>query len=385
MFSNLSELTHDSTLCYPSLDSNPPFVDYIQQCQTIIAERRENSNNYNIDPEKIIQANSPFEYRPDNGKVKCGVLLIHGLLDCPFTCREIGAYLQAQGILSRAILLPGHGTRPSDLINITYEDWVKAVRYGVETLRQEVDAVYLLGYSTGSALSIYHAASDPGIAGMILIAPAVKLRAPVDLGAKWHHLVNYFGKDHEWVYHVQEEDYVKYKSIAFNGVMQVAKISQAIREIGAKTQISTPMLMILSHDDETVSSQRAIRYFNAQHHPKNKMLLYVSDDYCNADSRIETRSSVYPQFNIANLSHPAMTFSQENAHYGAHGDYQYASHSDQSYLYGAYNRIQLNINELMFKCGFAKQQSILTYNPDFKAMATKICRFITEDIQPHQL
>lgn len=377
MFSNISP-PRASTDYYPPTDSSLPFAEYIRQCQRIITERRENLGSQNGEAEIIIQANSPFEYYPSSaGSIKRGVLLIHGLLDCPHTCRELGEHLQSAGILSRAILLPGHGTRPSDLLQVTYQEWQDAVRYGVESLKKEVDEVYLLGYSTGAALSICEAVKDASIAGIILLAPAIKIRAPVDLGASWHHFTNSFGKHRDWVYSLPEDDYVKYKSIAFNGVKQVTELSRLVRQIGATQPINTRMLMILSRDDETVSSQHVIDFFTAQHNPRNKMLIYTANGERYTDNRIETRNSAFPELNIANLSHPALPFSKTNQHYGQHGDYQNASHLHQPYIYGAYNRIEMHVFDLMANCRLIKlPRRVLTYNPDFPHMAEYITQFI---------
>lgn len=378
MVSNLSTPTHESTAYYPSTGSSLAFAEYINQCKAIISYRREDLTSQPDAAEKIIQTNCPFEYYPTTGgKPKIGALLIHGLLDSPFSCRELGRHLQAEGILSRAILLPGHGTRPSDLLQVRYQEWQDALRYGVETLKNEVDQIYLIGYSTGAALSICHAVNDADISGIIVLAPAVKIRAPVDIGARWHHLTNYFGKARDWVYNVPEDDYVKYKSIAFNGVQQVNKLSHMVRKIAATQPINTRMLMILSRDDETISSRHAIDFFTAQQNTCNKMLIYTPNNERYADTRIQTRNSAFPELNIASLSHPAITYSSENFHYGQEGDYENASHRHQPYIYGAYNRIEMNVFDLMLKCGLTKMsRHVLTYNPDFAHMAANIAQFI---------
>lgn len=380
MFSNLSQPISDTTINYPITDSRLPFAEYIQHCQAIIEERRENIGDYLVSPETVIQANSPFECLPQiasTSGARYGALMIHGLLDCPFTYRELGSHLQSQGILSRAILLPGHGTKPSDLMKVSYHDWLQAVRYGIESLKQDVDHIYLIGYSTGAALSIYHAMQDNRIAGIVLLSPAIKVRTPVDLFASWFNMVNYFGKNRNWVYNVEEVDYVKYKSIPFNGVKQVTRLTESIREMRNKHPLDTPMYMILSREDETISSHDAIDFFTSQHHPDSKMLLYTSLDHTYPDSRIITRKAVYPDINVAHMSHPALSFSAKNPHYGQQGDYLYASRLDRNYIYGAYNRIEMNIFEMMAKCRLTKApRRVLTYNPDFENMAKSITQFI---------
>jgi len=125
-----SALYQDPGLKYPIYDLNLSFADYILQCKDLIRKTRRDLAN-SPDPEKIIEDNSPFELIPKsagNKKIRYGALLIHGLLDSPFVMRDIGAELQEQGLLVRSILLPGHGTVPGALLNVTYEDWLQALR-----------------------------------------------------------------------------------------------------------------------------------------------------------------------------------------------------------------------------------------------------------------
>src|SRR5438105_1705454 len=119
MFSNSSNA---SFIHYPALANHLTFAEYITRCRTMIKERRMDLPTIETKAQQIIYANSPFEFIPHSstGKFKYGVLLIHVLFDCPFSLYELGAYLAQNGIVCRSILLPGHGTRPSDLLNISY-------------------------------------------------------------------------------------------------------------------------------------------------------------------------------------------------------------------------------------------------------------------------
>src|SRR5262249_43499519 len=141
----------ESTLAYPVHDSRLPFSEYINNCRTLIQDRRPDLQVPSSNAGLILEANTPFELYPtgsDSKKLKYGALLVHGLFDCPFSLRDIGLQLQKQGVLCRSILLPGHGTKPSDLLHISYEDWIESVRFGVESLKSEVDQIFLIGYST---------------------------------------------------------------------------------------------------------------------------------------------------------------------------------------------------------------------------------------------
>ncbi|TAK77066.1 MAG: hypothetical protein EPO11_03190 [Gammaproteobacteria bacterium] len=354
---------------------NLPFAEYISRCRETIAAYRTDL--------VAINANSPFELYPPqpilaSRKLKYGVLLIHGLLDCPFSLKDIGLRLQAQGILSRAILLPGHGVRPSDLLHVSYQDWIDTVRYGIDSLRQEVEHIFLIGYSTGAALSIYQALQNTPIDGIVLLSPAIRIKAPVHLVVSWHYLTKWIRKNnHPWVYNKKEIDYAKYKSIAFNPVNQVSALTDVLQEL-RHHPLSTPMLMILSRDDETISSHKAINFFSKVANADSELLLYSSKRPPFDDPRIKLRPSHYPEWRIQNFSHMSIPFAPDNPHYGQQGDYIYASHpADSDFIFGAYNPIEEDIYALLYQRKLVKhKRRELTYNPDFDFMAERIKKFI---------
>lgn len=383
MFSNLSATIHETTVSYPITDSTLPFSDYIARTRAIIEERRVDLQKPGINANQVIEANCPFELYPDQPiqlgkKLKYGALLIHGLLDSPFSLRDIGKQFQANGILSRAILLPGHGTTPSDLLNISYHDWIQAVRYGVESLRNEVDEIFLVGYSTGATLSIYQALQDIKVAGVILLSPAIRIRAPVDIVVDWHYFMRWTSKNKEWFYVEDEDDYAKYCSIPFNAVAQVSKLTGVIHELRQQHSLILPMMMVLSREDETISSSRAMEFFSSLRNRDSKMLLYTSIEHRYPDPRIETRLSTNHEQQIKHFSHISIPFAPSNSHYGVKGDYEYASHPEKKeYIYGAYNRIEVGAFNLLNKLGLSKfKRKELSYNPDFNYMAKELVQFI---------
>lgn len=353
-----------------------PFDEYIADCVKQIKERRTDLDS-TTDPEIIITANSPFEMRPDTSKpFRQGALLIHGLFDCPFSLYEIGLQLKNAGVLCRAILLPGHGTQPTDLLKVSHQDWIETVRYGIESLSQEVENVYLVGYSTGGTLSIYHALNNANINGIVLLAPALKILPPVSTILKWPVLANFFSREDKWLCQEEETDYTKYTSVPFHPVFELGKLIQVIRQ--NKQAIHCPILTFMSHDDETVSTHAALRFFANQPNEANRFVLYSARNHAHATKNIEVRSSVYPQLNIRRISHIAIPFSATNSHYGQNGDYFERSHLDHlEKIYGAYNRVEIKLYEKLHRLRLLKsQRHTLTYNPDFDYMAESIVRFI---------
>lgn len=367
---------------YPTLDAGLSFKEYISNCRSLIKRRRTDLNQPNSDEKRIIDVNSPYELSPLNPikyreKVKYGALLIHGLFDCPFSLKDIGRTLQQNGILTRSILLPGHGTVPSDLLHVSYQDWIKAVRYGIETSQKEVEKLFLVGYSTGAALSVYEALQNPRIAGIVLLAPAIKIKGALDIVIAWHRLKKWTTKNKDWMYYESETDYTKYQSIAFNPIFQLSKLTEEISELQEHRLVNCPIFMVMSREDETISSDTAVDFFLKFHHQESQLLLYTSYHHTYSDTRILPRQTEYPDLHINHLSHIGIPFAPSNFHYGQQGDYSYASHIDSKFIYGAYNHIEERAYEMLYKYGFVKyKRRTLTYNPDFDFMTRKITNFI---------
>jgi esterase/lipase len=354
----------------------------------MIAKRRSDLNQSQPNHQLILEANAPYELYPEqplrsNTRLKFGVLLLHGLLDCPFSLKDIGLSLQKQGILCRAILLPGHGTKPDDLLHVTYQDWIHAVQYGIESLRQEVEHLYLIGYSTGAALSLYQGLKNTPLSGIVLLSPAIRINTPITLAAAWHGFLRKINKNSSpWLIKEDEIDYAKYKSIPLNAVNQVAQLTDVIHALREQQSLDPTVLAIISRDDETVSSQSAIRFFSGLENPANRMFLYTSSTQPLSDTRIITRPSRYTHLHIRSFSHTAIPFAPTNVHYGQHGDYRYASHPHSTqYVYGPYNPLETLTYDSLYKYHLAKRtRRELTYNPDFEFMAKTITDFILESI-----
>ncbi len=363
-----------------------PFDTYIAECAEQI-RRRHTIHHHPIDAEMVLAANSPFELRPhppaNGGKYHYGALLIHGLLDSPFSLRDVGAHLQQAGVLSRAVLLPGHGSCPDDLLSVKHDEWINTVRYGIETLRQEAEAIFLVGFSTGATLSIYHALNDASIQGVILIAPALKIRAPVSTIVRWPVLANFFSGENKWLAREAENNYVKYESVPFKPVIELGKLIESIKQI--KKPLACPTMVVMSRQDETVSARAALRYFTRNtNNEKNRFILYSTRNHPYPDQRIEVRASIYPDLHVRKMSHIALPFAPDNPHYGQHGDYE--EHSNPlapQTVYGAYNRVEIKMYDQLRKLGLMKKRrQSLTYNPDFSYMAESITRFIITSTPP---
>lgn len=358
---------------YPIYDFHLSFQDYIQKSTEIIANTRLDLN-HNAD--HIIEANAPYELQPKI-KAKYGALLIHGLLDSPFIMRDIGEKLREDGLLVRSIMLPGHSTIPGALLETDYTEWLQAVRYGIVTLKRDVEKIFLVGFSTGASLSLYHAADDTCIAGIIMIAPAIRINSPFSFLMQWVPPFRLGWERARWFHIDEENDYVKYRSLPFNAIRQVYLLAAEVRKISPAQLAYCPLFVALSHEDRIVCSYTSTHYFQQSKNPLNRMLMYASKPLKFEDRRITVHNSFYPDLNILNFSHVTLPVSPNNLHYGKNGDYSLASHIENNVRYGAFDKLDLLYRDMLYRLKLSKfQYQRLTFNPDFDFFTEEMKKFI---------
>jgi len=95
---------------------------------------------------------------PENPKG--AVVLLHGLTDTPYSLRHIGALYYQKGCVVVGLRLPGHGTVPGALTQITWQEMTAATRLAAREARRlspEGTPLHLVGFSLGGALAVKHA------------------------------------------------------------------------------------------------------------------------------------------------------------------------------------------------------------------------------------
>jgi len=205
-----------------------------------------------------------------------GALLLHGMSDSPYSLRALGAALNRHNYWVIGLRLPGHGTAPSGLLNVKWEDMAAAVRLGIEHLASKVGRkpIHIMGYSTGAPLALNFTLDalegnvSPLPAGLVLISPAVGLHPAARLAGLLDGLSVVPGLARlAWLSITPEFDPYKYNSFATNAGTQVDRLTRAVaRRIADRGRSGPirgfpPTLVFKSAIDATVSANAVVDSF----------------------------------------------------------------------------------------------------------------------------
>jgi alpha-beta hydrolase superfamily lysophospholipase len=168
------------------------------------------------------------------------VVFLHGLTDSPYSLRHIARRYRAHGFVSIAIRLPGHGTVPSGLSDVHWEDWLAATRLAVREARRRIGPsrpLHLVGFSNGGALAMKYALDaieDPHLTRpdrIVLISPNVGITQFARFAglAGLPALLPHFAKA-AWLAILPEFNPFKYNSFPVNGARQTWQMTQALQE-----------------------------------------------------------------------------------------------------------------------------------------------------------
>jgi alpha-beta hydrolase superfamily lysophospholipase len=217
--------------------------------------------------------NRTFQLAPDGASG--GVLLLHGLTDSPYSMRSIGEHLAACKLRVVGLRLPGHGTAPSGLLDVTVEDMRAAVRMALLDLHAELregEPLYIVGYSNGAALAVDYALDEirhpergPRATGLVLLSPAIAVSRLAAVGRIRTGISSVPGFERAaWQIVDLEFDPYKYSSFAFNGAGQTqlltSSISRRVARLAKRDELGDfpPVLAFISTVDATVRVEAVV-------------------------------------------------------------------------------------------------------------------------------
>lgn len=364
------------------------FPDYVADRRAMVAKVRSENNVAEL--EKIVNGNAPYELKPaescPKGQEKTyrrGVLLTHGLTDAPYSMHALATFFQENCFRVFAILLPGHGTQPGDLLDVTWQEWAKAEAYGADRLAAEVDEIYLAGFSTGGTLSVYQALRDNRVRALFLFSPAFKITPMASL-ANVHKIYSWLMPSAKWVNIMPDKAIYRYESFPKNAAAQIYSLTQEVQTQLQEHTVDIPVFTAASQDDTTVYTSATLDFMADARHPSNKLVLYTTDTKnfpLNIPvEKLELVNSVFPEKKILSASHTSVTLPIDDAYYGLTGKYSSCIHYylDNIAKYDACNQnpeqdLLGELTEENLKAGTLRR---LMANPNFPTLNISMKKFI---------
>ena len=226
------------------------------------ADPRRNEHNWN----------RSFEFHVD--APVGGVLLLHGMSDSPYSLRTLGKTLKQRGYQVVGLRLPGHGTLPSGLRYVTWQDMAAAVKLAMKHLSDSLGSkpIHMVGYSTGAPLALDFALKAieedqlPIPASLVLISPAIRVHPTSALAGFKDALAALPGLGEMAYLSIMDEfDPYKYNSFATNAGAQVHRITrdvdrrlQTLAQDSAAIERLPPILVLKSTVDSTVTTDAVV-------------------------------------------------------------------------------------------------------------------------------
>jgi carboxylesterase len=199
----------------------------------------------------LIKGAEPFYLKGNH----IGCVLIHGLTGSPSEMRLLGEFLNNKGYTVIAPLLPGHGTKPADILKYKWQDWYAEVEQALKDIKKDCSKTYLMGLSMGGLLALYGASQGLPISGIVSMAAPIYLSTKVAFFAP---ILKYFIKNikKDKISDVFEgHRRTAYNVQVVHGVNEMLKLRRKVKRY--LPQIRKPVLIVQSRDDKMVLAESA--------------------------------------------------------------------------------------------------------------------------------
>lgn len=364
------------------------FDDYIRQTR----ERLLRHKVY-MDPNQKqleLAASVPFERVPaaacesmGGTRRSRGIVLLHGLADMPVAMTDLAEAFAARCFLVRVLLLPGHGTRAGDLLDVTRNDWLAATRFGLETLKMDVDEVYIGGFSLGGLLAIHALLSDASLKGAFIFSPALSLES-----AGWIRQAVWLRNLFKWVDRDPQDDYARYEAMPMNALAETFLLSRELARLLEQDEVAVPVFIAHSADDPVIDVTANRDYFRKRFiHPGGRLIEYrrhFREGADPSDSRIRYVNSFLPEQRIASFSHLSVHIAPTHTHYGMTGDYRNCGQNSDDRSLDAITRCLMALHpwrgetfgDVPTAIPDRETMARLTFNPRFEELFDQVDDFI---------
>ena len=298
----------------------PSFERYIEVSKEWISDNR---HFIGEDKEVELLMNSPSQLAPSERTNKA-VLLVHGLGDSPYYFSDIATSLANDGYLVQVLLLPGHGSKPEDMLLPSYADWQHIVDHYTNLLVSQYDEVWLGGFSTGANLVTINAIDNQEIAGLLLFSPGFQSKTPF-----LEKLTPLVAGLIDWGYQTEESNFSRYNSMPFNGAIAYSQSASIVRTKLKNKTLTLPVYIAISEADSIIDSDAVLDIYTHNFTNKNNVMMWYGEREIAMPS-VQVLTMKTPEQRISTGSHMSTIFSPNNPYYGINGSKRICENSFDS-------------------------------------------------------
>lgn len=349
----------------------PDFSSYVSVSKDWLREHR---SFISEDIEKELAMNAPFMLTPAQPSGKAA-LLVHGLGDSPYYFSDIATSLQDQGFHVFVLLLPGHGSKPADLMLPSYQDWQTIVDHYSRQLKNDFEEVWLGGFSTGGNLVTIHAIEEGQIDGLLLFSPGFETHVPFI-----ERLAPLVATFMDWGWRVKEDNLARYRSSPINASIAYTDSAIEVRCLFEDAKVQIPTFIVMSEADSVIDPYAIKHYFETNFvHPDNQLLWY--GESLQHEDKLIVKSMKLPELKISTGSHMSPLFAPENPYYGQEGEKRMCGNS-----FDPEDTARCEKGESVWYSAWGYEEkgklfARLTWNPYFREMENQLNRFVSVDWQ----
>ena len=213
-----------------------------------------------------------------NPRFTQNILLCHGYKAAPMEVEEMAKCLFEQGFNVYCPRLPGHGTAPINIKEITWMDWSTTYTHALSALKSLGGKIYAAGFSTGGTLALLQASQFSNqLAGCMAINAPIRLADIksifVPAIATFNQLLDQLNLEtpkKEYIDDRSENPQINYSRNYLHGVKELKNLmSQTEKEL---KKITCPVLIIQATKDPVVNPKSANIILSAVQSTKKKLV-----------------------------------------------------------------------------------------------------------------
>lgn len=221
---------------------------------------------------QIFKSPEPFRLEGSGRLADTELLMIHGFTGSPSEFRRLGYYLNDLGYTVNAVLLPGHGTTPEDMIRTRWTDWLEHVRQCYDRMAERPDKrIVCIGHSMGGLLALKLAMERP-VEGVVSLATPIYLtsRKPA-LAVLLQHFIKYVDKKRIAARHIIEEA-CTYDKAPVPCVVDLRRLLKSVKT--SLKQVRVPVFVAQGEKDGVVHPRSAEFIYHHIASPVRQISMY---------------------------------------------------------------------------------------------------------------